>query len=53
MNDVSWLMYANIAVWIGLGGYLLFLGRKTARLESRISRLLFTESKTPSRDKED
>ena len=25
MTDMDWLMYANIAVWIGLGDYLAFL----------------------------
>ena len=25
MTDMDWLMYANIAVWIGLGAYLAFL----------------------------
>ena len=24
MTDMDWLMYANIAVWIGLGAYLAF-----------------------------
>lgn len=48
MNDVSWLMYANIAVWLGIGAYLFHLGRKTARLESRVSRLAYAERKTPS-----
>lgn len=52
MNDASWLMYANIAVWLGIGGYLLFLGRKTARLESRLSRLSFTRTETAARDRE-
>ena len=27
MTDMDWLMYANIAVWIGLGAYLAFLIR--------------------------
>ena len=27
MTDMDWLMYANIAVWIGLGAYLAFLLR--------------------------
>lgn len=50
MNAAAWLMYANIAVWIGIGAYLFYLGRKTARLESRLSRLLFTENKTRARN---
>ncbi|MEG1610411.1 MAG: CcmD family protein, partial [Bilophila sp.] len=24
MNELNWLMYANSAVWIGLGVYLIF-----------------------------
>lgn len=39
MNGLSWLMYASIIVWIVLGGYLFFLGRKAASLETRLRRL--------------
>jgi hypothetical protein len=28
MTEMHWLMYANIAVWIGLGAYLAILIRK-------------------------
>lgn len=45
MDGLSWLMYASIAVWIGLGGYLFLLGGKTARLETRLSRLEYAARK--------
>ncbi|CAK7023352.1 MAG: hypothetical protein DELT_02504 [Desulfovibrio sp.] len=48
-TDATWLMYANIAIWVGLGAYLLYLGHKTARLEARLSRLLHAAGKnTPA-----
>ena len=45
MNDVSWLMYASMVVWLALGVYLFLLGRKTAALESRLRRLEFSAGK--------
>ena len=27
MTDMDWLMYANIAVWIGLGAYLAYMSQ--------------------------
>lgn len=38
-------MYASIAVWLGLGGYLFFLGKKAARLENRLERLEYAAEK--------
>ena len=51
MNDASWLVYAGMVVWLGLGGYLFLLGRKTATLETRLRRLEYAAGKTP-KDKE-
>ena len=39
MTDMDWLMYANIAVWIGLGAYLAFLLRNQIPLNRRITQL--------------
>lgn len=39
MNGSSWLTYASIAVWLGLGAYLFLLGTRAARLETRLRRL--------------
>ena len=36
MTDMDWLMYANIAVWIGLGAYLAFLLRNQIALNRRL-----------------
>ena len=38
MTDMDWLMYANIAVWIGLGAYLAFLLRNQIAL-NRLTQL--------------
>ncbi|MFQ8889424.1 MAG: CcmD family protein [Bilophila wadsworthia] len=38
MTDMDWLMYANIAVWIGLGAYLAFLRNQIA-LNRRLTQL--------------
>lgn len=36
---MEWIMYANAAVWIGLGGYVFFLMRCQQQLQSRLRRL--------------
>lgn len=36
MSGTDWLMYANIAVWIGLGAYLAFVGRAQSTLTRRL-----------------
>lgn len=46
MNDAAWFMYAAMAVWLGLGGYLFFLGRTMASLETRMSRLEYAQKKS-------
>ena len=39
MTDMDWRMYANIAVWIGLGAYLAFLLRNQIALNRRLTQL--------------
>ena len=39
MTDMDWLMYANIAVWIGLGAYLAFLLPTQIALKRRLTQL--------------
>ena len=51
MNDVSWLAWASMAVWITLGGYLFLLGRKASSLETQLRRLEYAAGK-PSRENE-
>ena len=51
--ETLWLMYASIAVWLGLGGYILLLGKKASRLETRLERLQYLAEKsagTPPKD---
>lgn len=37
MSGLDWLMYANIAVWLGLGIYLGFVARTQNALARRLS----------------
>lgn len=53
MDGVTWLMYASITVWIGLGGYLFLLGGKAARLETRLARLEYAARKNTASGTED
>ncbi|SHN49194.1 CcmD family protein [Desulfovibrio litoralis] len=39
MDTINWLMFANIAIWAGLGVYLMFIAFKHQQLVKRISRL--------------
>jgi len=39
MEKETYLFAANALVWIGVGGYLLFLSRVQARLKKRLNRL--------------
>ncbi len=39
MNDIDWLMYANIAVWVGLGLYIAFIARKQVALKRRLDQM--------------
>lgn len=36
---MDWILYANAAVWIGLGGYVFFLMQRQQRLQARLQRL--------------
>lgn len=38
MDTILWLMAANAVVWIGLGGYLAFLGSRQRGLAARCAR---------------
>jgi CcmD family protein len=39
MSNIGYLMAANIVVWLGVGGYLLFLAGQKRRLLRRIAQL--------------
>ena len=39
MSDVAWLFVAFLAVWIGLGGYMVSLGLRQRRVERRLAEL--------------
>lgn len=39
MNNEGYLFAANIAVWLGVCGYLLFLGSVQKRLAQRLARM--------------
>lgn len=39
MDPIFWLLAANVAVWVGLGGYLALLGRSQHGLERRLRQL--------------
>lgn len=50
MMETPWLAYASIVVWLGIGGYLFWLGRKAARLETRLARMEYMAEKTVSKN---
>lgn len=37
MDTIFWLMAANMIVWLGLGGYLAFLGSRQRLLNQRLA----------------
>jgi CcmD family protein len=39
MSDVAWLFIAFMAVWLGIGAYVVSLGRRQRRLERRLDDL--------------
>ncbi|WP_297228616.1 CcmD family protein [uncultured Desulfovibrio sp.] len=39
MDHIYWLLAANVAVWCGLGIYLLFLGQRQRSLAARLVQL--------------
>lgn len=36
---MEWILYANAAVWLGIGGYVFFLMRCQQRVQTRLRRL--------------
>jgi CcmD family protein len=44
MDTSFYLLAANAAVWIGLGGYIFFLARKQAWIEQRLQHLEVLDS---------
>ncbi len=36
MDSIYWLMSANVAVWLGIGAYIFFLGRVQKNIEQRL-----------------
>ena len=39
MESTTWLLMANAAVWLGVGGYLFLLSRSQKQLEQRIRQM--------------
>lgn len=39
MSAMEWLMYANIAVWIGLGLYVTFIAQAQKTLQRRLQQM--------------
>ncbi|MBQ9536511.1 MAG: CcmD family protein [Desulfovibrionaceae bacterium] len=39
MDQLTWVVTANVAVWLGLGFYLFFLSHKQNKLARRLKRL--------------
>lgn len=39
MTDLHWLLAANVVVWLGLGAYLLCMGRTQHSLDKRLRQL--------------
>jgi len=39
MDNTGYLMAANVVIWLGVGGYLLFLAGRQKRLELRLRRM--------------
>jgi CcmD family protein len=39
MDEITWLLAANVAVWLGLGAYVAFLGCKQRVLSNRLQQM--------------
>ncbi len=37
MKDITWIMLSNIVLWLGLGGYVVFLAKKQQYLEKSLA----------------
>lgn len=44
MNAIQALMYVNIAIWFGFGGYCFFLAKKQGEIEKRLLVLTLHDS---------
>ena len=40
MSQLTWLFVALLAVWVGIGGYVISVGARQKRLERRIDELI-------------
>jgi CcmD family protein len=49
VSDVAWLFIAFMAVWAGIGAYLLTLGARQKRLERRLADLASERPHAPGR----
>ncbi len=36
MDTITWLIAANVVVWLGIGGYVLFIARGQRALQQRL-----------------
>ena len=43
MSDLIFLWLANIFVWAGISGYMIFLGRNSRRIDKRLQQLEIQE----------
>jgi CcmD family protein len=51
MENSTWLLMANIAIWLGLGGYIGLLAANQKQIEKRIRQMeLLADSGTESRN---
>ena len=39
MSDIGWLFVAFLAVWVGIGAYLLSIGVRQRRLEQKLDEI--------------
>lgn len=39
MDDIFWLLCANIIFWLGMGGYAIFLGVRQERIKRHLNQL--------------
>jgi len=44
MSDLIFLWLANIFVWVGISGYMIFLGRSGKRIDKRLQQLEMNEN---------
>ncbi len=38
-NSLIYVLAANVVIWLGLGGYAAFLGKRQAALEARLAQM--------------